>query len=434
MIVRPPGEDVLGGPVQGLKTLATVVCPPGKERKATSWLRLARLGNGWASAPAINEEEQQVPNPDLRIVTLIGMHPTGKPVPPSPLTKRSAAKTLPVWEALTYAETEMAHRFIVDCRPGERLTDEVFLIRSKDLRTTTQGGLYIHAVLQDRSGQIVARMWQATENIFKQFPEAGFLRFTGRVENYKGNPQFIIDGIGLVEPDSYDIADYVAATEKNIDEMWTRLVEIVGGITDSDLSALVQEFLDDETLMVSFRKAPAAAVMHHAYIGGLLEHTLNLLEVAVRILPLYPRLSSDLMLAGLFLHDIGKAAELSYETSIGYTDNGQLVGHIVIAAGWVREKASAIADRTGKPFPQELLWALQHIVLSHHGQYEFGSPKLPALPEAAAIHYLDNLDAKTNMFLSEIDNDRDPAGKWTRFVPALQTKVYKPDILGDRSQ
>ncbi len=328
----------------------------------------------------------------------------------------------------------MAHRFIVDCRPGERLTDEVFLIRSKDLRTTTQGSLYIHAVLQDRSGQIVARMWQATENIFKQMQEGGFMRFTGRVENYKGNPQFIIDGIGLVEPGSYEIADYVAATEKNIDEMWTRLVEILGEIKDPDLSALMQEFLGDEKLMAGFRKAPAAAVMHHAYIGGLLEHTLNLLEVAVRILPLYPRLSADLMLAGLFLHDIGKAMELSYETSIGYTDSGQLVGHIVIAATWVRGKAAAVATRTGKPFPQELLWAMQHIVLSHHGQYEFGSPKLPALPEAAAIHYLDNLDAKTNMFLSEIDGDRDPAGRWTRFVPALQTKVYKPDILGDRSK
>ena len=326
----------------------------------------------------------------------------------------------------------MAHRFIADLRAGERLADEVFLIRSKDLRTTTQGSLYIHAILQDRSGHLVARMWQATEGIFEQMPEGGFLRFTGRVENYKGNLQFIIDGIGLVEPDTYELGDYLPTTENNIDEMWRRLVEILGEIEHPDLAGLVREFLADKELMTRFRKAPAAAVMHHAYLGGLLEHTLNLLEVGRRIMPLYPEMSADLVLAGLFLHDIGKASELDYSTAIGYNDRGQLLGHIIIATTWIEEKSKAVAAATGQPFPQEVLWALQHVVVSHHGQYEFGSPKLPALAEAAAVHYLDNLDAKTHMFLTEIDNDRDPAAKWTRFVPALQTKVYKPDIFGAR--
>lgn len=326
----------------------------------------------------------------------------------------------------------MAHRFVRELRPGERLEDEVFLIRSKDLRTTTQGGLYIHAVLMDRTGQLVARHWQATEELFKQMPEGGFMRFKGRVENYKGKLQFIIDGVRIAEPGSFDIADFLPTTTADIDKMWARSVEILRGIKHPDLVALVEEFLADEELMAGFRRAPAAAVMHHAYIGGLLEHTLKLLELALRTIPLYPELSLDLILAGLFLHDIGKVKELRYETSIDYTDDGQLLGHITQAVLWIDRKADAVAARTGKDFPKQIRWALQHIVLSHHGQYLFGSPKLPAIPEAIAVHYLDNLDAKVKMFLTEIENHAEPASRWTNYNKALETKVYKPDIMGTR--
>ncbi len=185
--------------------------------------------------------------------------------------------------------------------------------------------------------------------------------------------------------------------------------------------------------MTLFKRAPAASALHHAYVGGLIEHTLKLLEVAGRVLPLYPKLSLDLVLAGLFLHDIGKAKELSFETSIGYTDEGQLVGHIAQAVIWLDRKAAQVAARRGNPFPAELLTALQHIVLSHHGRYEFGSPKLPAMPEAAAIHYLDNLDAKVSMMLEMLENDSDPASHWTNYNRALETKVYKRDVMGTHS-
>lgn len=326
----------------------------------------------------------------------------------------------------------MARRFIAELKPGERIDEEVFLIRSKDLRTTTQGGLYIHAVLVDRTGQLVARMWQATEEMYADMPEGGFLRLKGRAENYKGNLQFIIDAMRPAEAGTFDIADFLPTTKHDIDEMFKRLTTILGGIKHADLSALVNEFLGDEALMARFRKAPAAAVMHHAYIGGLLEHTLSLLELAGVVIPRYPKLSLDLVLAGLFLHDIGKSAELSYETSIGYTDQGQLIGHIVQATIWIEQKAEQIAARTGKPFPERLLWMVQHIILSHHGRYEFGSPKLPAIPEAIAIHHLDNLDAKVNQFLAEIENDRDPASHWTNYNRALETKVFKPDVMGTR--
>ncbi len=327
----------------------------------------------------------------------------------------------------------MARRFINSYRPGDRIEDEVFLIHSKDLRTTAQGSLYIHAVLADRTSQIVARQWQATEAMFVQMTEADYMRFKGRVENYKGNPQFIIEGMRPAEPGSFDIADFLPATKHDIDKMWKRLVEILGRIEHRELAALVQEFLGDEKLMDGFRRAPAAVSMHHAYIGGLLEHTTKLLELALEVIPLYPKLSLDLVLAGLFLHDIGKAAELAYETKIAYTDAGQLVGHIAQAVCWIDRKADAAAARLGSPFPQDLRCLVQHIVLSHHGRYEFGSPKLPAIPEAAAVHYLDNLDAKIHMLLAEIEDDPDPVSHWTKYNRALETKVFKPDVMGTRS-
>lgn len=328
----------------------------------------------------------------------------------------------------------MTRRFVNEMRAGQRVEDEVFLIQSKDLRTTTQGSLYIHAVLADRTGHLVARHWQATQDLFDQMREGGFLRFKGRAENYKGNLQFIIEAMRPAEAGSFDIADFLPATKKDIHQMFTRLVEILRGVKHPDLAALTAEFLADEALMDRFRRAPAAAVMHHAYIGGLLEHTLNLLEVALNVLPHYPELSVDLVLVGLFLHDIGKAHELVYETKIGYSDEGQLVGHITQAAVWIDQKATAVEKKTGNPFPAPLRAVLQHVILSHHGRYEFGSPKLPAVPEAAAIHYLDNLDAKVNMFLGEIAKDRDAASQWTNYNRALETKVYKPDLLGVRTK
>lgn len=326
----------------------------------------------------------------------------------------------------------MAHQFIADLKPGQRLDDVVFLIRSKDLRTTTEGRLYIHAVLVDRTGQIVARMWQATEGMYRAMPEGGFMRFKGRVENYKGNLQFIIDGILIADPGTYSVADFLPTTERDREKMWKRLVEILRGIKNGDVLALVEAFLADKALMERFQAAPAAATMHHAYIGGLLEHTLNVLEVALRVIPLYPKLNLDLVLAGVFLHDIGKSKELTFETNIAYSDSGQLLGHIVQATMMIEQKADALAA-SGKPIPDRLRWELQHIVVSHHGSYQFGSPKLPAIPEAIAVHYLDNLDAKVNMFLSEIENHPDPASRWTNYNRALETRIFKPDPAGMRT-
>ncbi len=329
-------------------------------------------------------------------------------------------------------ERATPHKTVAQLQPGERLEDEIYLISQKDLRTTTNGGLYIHAVLADKTGQILARMWNASQQLYDSMPEGGFLHFRGRVESYKGNPQFIIDGMRAVAPGDVDMADFLPCSVRDIEQMWSRVVEILRGIQNRDLLALVARFVKDEQFVRGFKRAPAASAVHHAFIGGLLEHTLNLLELAVLVIPRYPKVSLDLVLAGILLHDAGKVRELTYETNFGYTSEGQLIGHIVQAVLWIHEKAADIEAETGQPFPPQIELALKHIILAHHGKYEFGSPKLPATPEAIAVHYLDNLDAKLFQYLNEIEKDTDASSEFTEYIRTLETKVYKPDVMGIR--
>ncbi len=328
----------------------------------------------------------------------------------------------------------MAKKYIADMVAGEQLESHVFLINSKDLRTTTNGSLYIHTVLADRTGQIPARMWQASEMLYNALPEGGFVELKGRTESYKGNMQFIIDAIRPIDQNKVDLADFLAATDKNIDEMWERILEILRGIKDKNIQLLIKQFVTDEELVTAFKRSPAAATMHHAYIGGLCEHTLNVMEIANLVIPRYPEVSLDLVLAGIFLHDLGKTVELNCDTAFSYSDQGQLIGHINMVVCWIDRKCDLIAQETGEPFPEKIKWSLQHAVLAHHGQYEFGSPKLPATPEAVAIHHMDNLDAKLNTYLKAINTDRDAKSSWTNYNHLLGTKVYKDDVLGIRPE
>lgn len=323
-------------------------------------------------------------------------------------------------------------RFIKDLAAGMTVEDEAFLIASKDLRTTTNGSLYIHCVLTDRTGQLLGRVWQATEQMYAQLTEGGFHRFRGRVENYKGSLQFIVDAMMPCDPNQIDLSDFMPQTGEDIPQMFERVKEILRQIKNKHVLALVKQFVTDEPLMARFRKSPAAIQMHHAFIGGLLEHTRNVLELALAVIPRYPDVSLDLVLAGIFLHDIGKTHELTYDTNFAYSNEGQLVGHIVQAAIWIDQKIRAVEAETGEPFPPDIRIALIHIVLSHHGQYDFGSPKLPALPEAVAVHYLDNLDAKLNMYFNKIYGDNDPASDWTEYVRSLDVKIFKKDVMGIR--
>ncbi len=314
--------------------------------------------------------------------------------------------------------------YINQLMPGQTV-DQVFLVRDKDLRTAKTGALYVVCTLCDRTGVLPARMWQASESIFNSIPVDGFVHVKGRAEDYKGSLQFIIDALRPYPADKVDLAEFTPVTEHDVDQMWADLLEILRDIKNKPLRMLIKKFVEDRQFVDAFKKSPAAMQMHNPFVGGLLEHTLAMARAAKALLPLYPKLNADLVLAGALLHDIGKTAELTSGPSINYTDRGRLVGHITIGAIWVSEKAAEIAEETSEPFPQRTLDLLQHIILSHHGVHEYGSPKLPAIPEAFFIHYLDNLDAKMYMTTSAIENDPDTKATFTTFLRQLDTQVYK---------
>jgi len=324
-------------------------------------------------------------------------------------------------------------RFINQLMPGETL-DQVFLVREKDLRTTKTGDLYVVCTLADKTGTLSARMWQASEAVYNGIPLHGFLHVKGRTEDYRGNLQFVIDSCRPRAAEKVDLGDFLATTERDVEQMWSELLEILRAIKNKPLRLLIKKFVEDHALVAAYKRAPAAMEMHHPFLGGLLEHTLNIARAAKVLLPLYPAVNADLVLAGVFLHDIGKTTELSAGTSINYTDRGQLVGHITIAAIWIAEKAAAVAEETGEPIPAKTVNLLQHIILSHHGVHEYGSPKLPAVPEAFFIHYLDNLDAKMWMTARGIASDPDAKASFTSYVRALETRLYKHSgDLGDEA-
>jgi 3'-5' exoribonuclease len=319
----------------------------------------------------------------------------------------------------------MAHKFINEIEPGETI-DDIYMVREPILRSTTRGDLYIAMFLSDRTGQLNGRMWQATETIYKALPKPGFVHVQGRSELYQNNLQIIINNISVIDAGSVNVDDFLARTDKDTDKMFEDVQKIVGRIKNPQLKALVGEFLADKELMEKFCKAPGGTALHHNYIGGLLEHTHNMLRVALATLPLYPDVQSDLVLGGIFLHDMGKTEELSYDMAFSYTDSGQLIGHIVKTVIMVNQKADVLRAK-GTQIDQTALDALEHIILSHHGAFEFGSPKLPATPEAFMVYFIDDLDAKLNQVTMAIENEPGDSN-WTAWKNALQTRLYTKRI------
>ena len=319
----------------------------------------------------------------------------------------------------------MAHKFISKIEPGETIND-IYIVRDPILRSTTRGDLYIAMHLSDRSGQLNGRMWQATETIYKALPKPGFVHIQGRSELYQNNLQIIINNISVVDVDKVCIDDFLAKTKKDVKQMFEELKEIVNRIRNPQLRAITEEFLADDELMEKFCNAPGGMKLHHDCIGGLLEHVHNMLRVAVAILPLYPNLQADLVLTGIFLHDIGKTEELTYDMAFTYTDSGQLIGHIVKSVLMMNQKVDALKAK-GIQIEQEVVDSLGHIILSHHGEYEYGSPKLPAMLEAFMVYYIDDLDAKLNLVESAI-NEEQSDSNWTAWKNALQTRLYKKRI------
>ncbi|MFY9746167.1 MAG: HD domain-containing protein [Acidobacteriaceae bacterium] len=270
-----------------------------------------------------------------------------------------------------------------------------FVAGWKQVRTNRDGGRYFALTLQDHTGQIEARMWEIDEA--GEFEAGDVVKVLGDVSRFNEKLQIKVKKIRRAAPGEYELNDFVPQSERDIAEMWTELEGWAASLRDPDLKALVAAFLNDAVIAAALKQAPAAKSMHHAWMGGLLEHILSLMGLCELAAQHYPEVNRDLLLTGVMLHDVGKLRELSWGTSFDYTLEGQLLGHITIGIGMIEEKIAAIPN-----YPAAKRLLVEHLVLSHHGEYEFGSPKLPMTAEAMLLHYLDNLDAKMQTVRSEL--------------------------------
>ncbi|WP_165248587.1 3'-5' exoribonuclease YhaM family protein [Paludisphaera soli] len=318
----------------------------------------------------------------------------------------------------------MSRRYVNQLSHGDSV-DEAFLVADKQLRANRQGNLYLQLELRDKTGSVGARLWNATEELARTFEPGDFLQVRGKTQIFQGSLQIILTHLDVLDSARVEPEDFLPQSSQNVAKLFARLREVLLGMHEPHLRALVECFLIDEEFVAKFTAAPAGIKNHHAYQGGLLEHVVTILNVADRILEFYPEVDRDLLLTGVFLHDIGKIDELSYERAFAYTDEGQLVGHLVMGVELLRDKVERTQDLTGEPFPKELLLRLKHMIVSHHGALEYGSPKLPMTLEAVALHYLDNLDAKIHTYGREIRDDPVRESTWTPFQQSLGRRLFK---------
>ncbi len=281
--------------------------------------------------------------------------------------------------------------FVADApRFENQVVTSYFCLSSVALREKkTGGGQYLAMTLNDKTGSLEARMWEEFAEAFAGCGEGCYVKVQGQISKYQGKWQITLTKMRNAAEIEVETADFQAVSVFPIEEMDAELRRIVSAFRDEDLKRLVFAFLDDEEIGPAFRIAPAAKVLHHAWISGLLEHVLTLVKVLKAIAPFYPEVNEDLLLTGAILHDIGKVKELSWKTNFNYTLEGQMIGHISIAQGMLREKVMALT-----PFPEKLRVLVEHMILSHHGKYEFGSPKLPMTPEAMLLSAMDDVEAK----------------------------------------
>jgi len=321
-------------------------------------------------------------------------------------------------------ERFMPRQFVGELKDGDQV-EEVYLLAEKQLRANRNADLYLLSQLRDKSGTVSGLMWNVSESQCAEFDAGEFVSVRGKCQLYQGGLQIILTRVQRADPELLNPEDFELRPEKNVEELLGRMREILLGIEERSIRALMECFLIDESLVRKMAQSGAGVKAHHAYPGGLVEHITNMLEVAIRIEDLYPEVDSSLLLAGIFLHDLGKIDEMNFENAFVYTDEGQLLGHMSIAVELVTRKIAELEQLSGESFPRETELRLKHMILSHHGSYEHGSPRLPMTPEAVALHYLDNLDAKVHEFARTIEHE--PAGDshWTPFVPRLSRKLFR---------
>ncbi len=313
----------------------------------------------------------------------------------------------------------MGKRYISDLSEGERIVDH-FLVQSKRLLTTKSGKSYLSLVLQDRTGRISGRVWDGADELNEKFRTNDTIKIDGTVELYNSERQLIIKRIRPSEPDEFDLADFVAHSAYDIDEMFLELRELVESVENPHLKALLDAFFEDEEFTALFRHSSAARNIHHVCVGGLLEHSLSTVRLCEYLTTQYEGLDADLLIAMAILHDIGKVRELEISPAINYTEEGNLLGHITIGIRMIGERIDRIPD-----FPPKLRTMVEHMILSHHGQSEWGSPRPPMFLEAEVLHRADDMDVKIDIITRALSEDSDPDSSWTKYHRALERVLYK---------
>jgi 3'-5' exoribonuclease len=305
--------------------------------------------------------------------------------------------------------------YISDCaRQENKIVTSTFVVVAKQIKPKKTGEPYLALTLGDRSGQLDAKMWDNVEEVLEVFEQDDFVKVKGLVNKYKQRFQLTIHKLRKLGESETDFADYLPKTTKDIDALWRTLTDFVATFQNPHLRSLVQAFMADPAISAAYRNAPAAKTLHHAYIGGLLDHVVSLFRSCDLMCRNYPQINRDLLLTGAFLHDIGKIHELTYNRSFTYTTRGQLLGHMIIELEMLQEKLAHLPG-----FPSELKTLVEHLIISHHGEYEFGSPKLPMFPEALVLHYLDDLDSKMEAMRAHFERESTLDGPWTSYNASL---------------
>ena len=324
----------------------------------------------------------------------------------------------------------MKSPYISELEPNQVVT-ATFLVQSKEIRQKKSGEPYLSLLLGDRTGDVDAKMWDNVGDVMDTFDRDDFVRVKGLYRIFQNRPQLTIHKMQRIDAAEVDPADYFPVSERDPEEMFAELRQVVDGVANPHLRGLLEAFLNDDEIASRLRRAPAAKSVHHAYLGGLLEHILSLCRLCRFTAGHYKTIDLDLLLSGALLHDIGKIYELSYDRSVSYTTEGQLLGHIQIGLRLLAEKVHAVPD-----FPPRLRTLLEHMILSHHGRLEFGSPKVPLFAEALLLHYLDDMDSKMECLRALQAHDKLVEGEWTGYSSPLDRTILKKlrYLIGDERE
>ncbi|MEA1946031.1 MAG: HD domain-containing protein [Thermodesulfobacteriota bacterium] len=312
----------------------------------------------------------------------------------------------------------MKKQFITDIKAGDFI-DDIFVLSEKILAQKKDGNNFLNVTLSDKTGTVKGVVWDNVDKITAGVASGDFVHIKGNVNEYKGVLQLVIKKMEAFSADEIDPADFLPMTRRNIEGMFERLLKITASVKTAYLKQLIQAFWNDKEFVREFKIAPAAKKMHHAYIGGLLEHTLSMASLADKIAGHYSGIDRDLLVAGAMLHDIGKTKEFEYQFRIDYSDQGRLLNHIVIGIEMIDEKLPGIKD-----FPEDQMVLLKHMIVSHHGTREFGSPEPPKTIEAVILNYIDEIDSKVNA-IRDFMAKEDPNEPWTSYHRLLERHFYK---------